>query len=250
MTIRDFYFEASRGALAPFSTEHKFGANDAVGTSNETVWPPGGLKTYIDTAASMTVSSTNPADGTAGSGAQTVVISSLDGDYSAVEETATLAGLTGVALTNPALRQHRVKVRTAGGKGQNLGNIFVGTGTVTSGNPAVIHAMIAPDNNQSLQAAWTVPAGYDAIVVGVYLTAAAGKTITAGLYARPPGEVFQIKYCVNIYESVFSHHFQAPLHYAEKTDLELRAKVDSTTGAVTGGFEIVLIKHGTSDNWE
>lgn len=246
---KDFYFEVSRGSYKGFVAEHKFGHNEVVGTSWETLWNEGGLYAYPGSATTMTISSDDVNDTSAGTGARTVEIFGLDSDYTEISETVTLNGTSGVTTVNSYLRNFRMQVVTAGSGVQNAGIIYMGTGTITAGKPANVYALIDAELNQTLMSIWTVPAGVTAYIPEVYFSVGQGKELTGGLFARPENEVFQVKYVQHVFEMPEDKQFSIPLVFEEKTDIELRGKVDATTSAVAGGFEIVTVEHGTSANW-
>jgi len=68
-----FDLNVSSGALSPsYKQVYKFGQNAVVGNSMETIWQQGGLYSYPPSASTMTVSSSNVNDTSAGTGARTV----------------------------------------------------------------------------------------------------------------------------------------------------------------------------------
>ena len=133
-----FELQVAQGQIAYHKHVYKFGQNVTVGDSVETIWAQGGLYSYPPSATTMTVSSSDTNDTSAGTGARTVLISGLDGDYNEISETITLNGQTPVTTTNSFIRVNRAIVLTAGSGGANAGIIYVGTGTVTTGVPANI----------------------------------------------------------------------------------------------------------------
>jgi hypothetical protein len=137
VNIENFQLGVSSGDLSPsYKQVFKFGQNASVGNSIETIWLEGGLYVYPPSATTMTVSSSDVNDTSAGTGARTVLISGLDGSYNEISETITMNGQTPVTTSNSYLRVNRALVLTAGSGGVNAGIIYVGTGTVTSGVPA------------------------------------------------------------------------------------------------------------------
>jgi len=236
------WLEVARGNVRGFSVVQKFGKNDDVGTSYETIWSGGGLYTYPSVATTMTVSSGSTDDvATSGTGAWTVTVYGLDGDYAEINETASLNGQTGVTLSNQYLRVFRIVVDTAGSGGTNAGIIYVGSGTVTSGVPANVFARVEVGDGQTGMAVYTIPAGKTGYVTSGYLSVGAGKTLAAKFTIRPPGGVFNAKYFVNVYQAPYLDTFTYPLKVPEKYDLEVRGKVDATSIACSAGFEILLV---------
>ena len=243
-----FNLQVARGQIAYHYPVFKFGFNPDIDDSLETVWSGGGLYSYLSAATVLKVSSSSANDTSAGTGARTVELQGLDGDYNQISETVTLSGQTAVNTTQSFLRIYRMIVKTAGTGAQNAGVIYAGTGTVTSGVPANKYATIAIGDNQTLMALWTVPAGHTAYMLQTDITVATtqnNKYCTVHLVARPPGEVFQVKDKFVKAESSHNQAYEIPLEFAEKTDIEVRAIGDSAGAdiAISAGLDIVYIKN-------
>ena len=248
-----FELQVAEGQIPWHKHIYKFGQNAVVGNSVETIWQQGGLYSYPPSATTMTVSSSDTSDTSAGTGARTVQISGLDGDYNEISETITLNGQTAVTTTNSFLRVNRALVLTAGSGGANAGIIYVGTGTVTLGVPANVYTTINGDGtNQSLQAFWTVPANYDAYVYQTNIstgnssnTPAVLKTL---LVARPNGGVFNTKEVIVLTDGNHLQNYSFPITLTEKTDIEFRA--ESSSGSVdfnvSASMNILYVERSTS----
>ena len=241
----------SRGLVKNAIHDHKFGFNADVGTSWETVWSNGGLYPYPAGAAIMTVASANSVDSAAGTGAQTVKISGLDTNYIEIEETVSTHatnGQLGISTINSYLRIHRVQVMTAGSGEKNAGEIYVGTGSLTNGKPAIVHGAIAIGDNQSTQCVYTVPAGKTLYLGQIdYATTnsgGAGKATTVALFARKLGEVFQVKEKLSSASGIYTHKHNWANEFTEKTDIEARAISEAaTTSQVSAQIEFMIIDH-------
>ena len=249
-TSEPFELQVKRGQVAWHYAIFKFGFNPDVDDSLETVWAEGGLYSYLSAATQLTVSSSSANDTSAGTGARTVTLSGLDGDYAEISETVTLNGQTAVTTTNSYLRIYRMVVNTAGTGGQNAGVIYAGTGTVTAGVPANKYATIAIGDNQTLMALWTVPANHTAYLLQKDITAATAqnnKYATIHLVARPFGEVFQVKDKHVLDNGVLHQAYSLPLKFEEKTDIEVRCIGDSAAAdiAVSAGLDIIYIWNGS-----
>ena len=85
----------SRGKVRGAFHVIKFGTNDDVDGSLETIWDAGGLYTYLTTAAAVTVTSTDTDDSASGTGARTITVEGLDANYNQVSETLTVGGGAG-----------------------------------------------------------------------------------------------------------------------------------------------------------
>jgi len=214
----------------------KFGSNSVVGTSEETIWDQGGIYAYPASASVMKVSSDDDGD------TSTVVVSGLDQDYNEASETITLTGQTAVNTTTSFIRVFRARV-TANAP---TGNIYIGTGTVTSGVPANKYAKITAGENQTLMAVWTVPAGYTAYISQGTISSGtenANKYITAKLKVRPFGEVLQTKAVVTLSNTFIPFDFGVPVQVPEKSDIEARAFSSSGDHHVAVTFSAVYKKN-------
>jgi len=252
-THEPFELQVAQGQIAYHKHVYKFGQNAVVGNSIETIWQQGGLYSYPPSATTMTVSSSNANDTSAGTGARTVQIVGLDGDYNEISETIILNGQTAVTTTNSFLRVNRGIVLTAGSGGVNAGIIYVGTGTVTSGVPANIYTTINGDGtNQSLQSFWTVPANYNAYIYQTNIstgntsnTPAVLKTL---LVARPYGGVFNTKEIIVLTDGNHLQNYSFPITLTEKTDIEFRA--ESSSGSVnfnvSASMNILYVRMGST----
>ena len=248
-----FELQVAQGQIAYHEHIYKFGQNSVVGNSVETIWQQGGLYSYPPSATTMTVSSSDTNDTSAGTGARTVQIAGLDGDYNEISETITLNGQTAVTTTNSFLRVNRALVLTAGSGGVNAGIIYVGTGTVTLGVPANVYTTINGDGtNQSLQAFWTVPANYNAYIYQTNIstgnssnTPAVLKTL---LVARPYGGVFNTKELIVLTDGNHLQNYSFPITLTEKTDIEFRA--ESSSGSVSfdvsASMNILYVRMGST----
>ena len=237
VNIEDFQLGVSSGDLSPsYQQVYKFGQNASVGNSIETIWLEGGLYAYPPSATTMTVSSSDANDTSAGTGARTVLISGLDGSYNEISETITMNGQTPVTTSNSYLRVNRALVLTAGSGEVNAGIIYVGTGTVTAGVPANKYTTINGDGtNQSLQAFWTVPAGYTAYIyqtnISTGTSSATPAILKTLLVVRPFGGVFNTKEIITLHEGNHLQDYSFPLKITEKSDIEFRA--ESSSASVT-----------------
>jgi len=252
-TSEPFELQIARGQIAWHNPLFKFGNNATVGNSLETIWAEGGLYSYLTAATVLKVSSSSTDDTSAGTGARTVQLYGLDGDYNEINELVTLNGQTAVNTTQSFLRINRMVVRSAGSGGANAGVIYAGTGTVTTGVPANVYASIngVAGSNQTLMALWTVPAGYTAYLLQYDVsngttsnTPAVCKLILA---VRPYGEVFQSKDVKSLTTGMHVEEtFSVPQKITEKSDIEVRAisSSASVTFDISAAFEIVYIKNG------
>ena len=237
-----FPFALARGNVPGATGIHVHGYNGAVGTAMETLWAESALKGYISSAAAMTISSDAAADDLTSTGAEKVDIVYLDDDW-AVQTLADVEmnGQSGVA-TASILRVLDIIVRQTGSGNRNAGTIYMGTGTVTTGKPAVVHAAMPPNFNRLFGGAYSIPAGYRGVVTRVGGSVGEGKTANIFLATRDFGED---TFHPHHHELSFQTGFSEPIFhlFEEKTDIELQAFNDVASQAVSGSFDLVLIEH-------
>lgn len=242
-----FELQVSRGQIQGHKTVFKFGNNSDINGSLETIWSQGGIYAYPASAIAMKVSSSSTDDAAAGTGARTVVVSGLDENYNEASETVELNGQTEVLTTTTFIRVFRAYVATAGSGGTAAGTIYVGTGTVTSGVPATIYAVITLGENQTTMALWTVPAGYTLYITGGTFSAAsnnAAQYVLGKFVFRPLGGVFRNAADITVNSNVFHYDWEVPLAIPEKSDIEARAiALAGTNFYVTAAFEGIYIKN-------
>jgi hypothetical protein len=242
-----FELQVARGQIQGHKTLFKFGNNDDIDGSLETIWSQGGLYAYPAAATVMKVSSSSNDDDAAGTGARTVTVSGLDANYNEVSETVELDGQTEVLTTTQFIRVSRAFVVTAGSGGTAAGTIYVGTGMVTAGVPATIYAVITLGDNQTTMAVWTVPAGYTLYITGGTFSAAsnnAAQYVLGEFVIRPFGGVFRLAADITVNSNVFRYDWEIPLAIPEKTDIEARAiALSGSNFYVTASFEGIYIKN-------
>ena len=193
------------------------------------------------TAATTTLVSTSGTDAPAAAGALTVQVDGLDADYNLLSQDITLNGTTAVAMT-AIRRAHRIKVLTAGSGGANVGAI-----NVKHSSTAI--ASVLATNNQTLMASYTVPSGYTAYMLCYYYSI--NRNVATGqadvrLWARPFGEVFQLKHHIGINTTGSSkgeHAFKVAFALTEKTDLYLDTDVSANDIDISGGFDLIVVKN-------
>jgi lipopolysaccharide export system protein LptA len=244
-----FELQVSRGQIADHVRVFQFGANTNIQTSTTTVWTGTTSNySYPASATVMKISSSDANDASpSGTGARTVQIIGLDANYLLTTETVALNGQTAVNTVNSYIRINEMTVLTAGTGATAAGTIYAGVGAVTSGVPATIYSLIPVGYNKDSQCVWTVPAGYTAYMTSCTWTAGnttANLLITGALLSRPLGGVFQIEStCKFNVGTNFDRHFDTPIPFAEKTDLEMRIGSSTAGSAGTGEFHIIYIKN-------
>lgn len=247
----------AKGIVSGHSFIHKFGSAPAFditdgfvtvwdGAEDGTVWE---LMQYVysTTADIDSISSTAAGD------TQDVEVQGLDTNYNTVTVSATLSGLTRVALSTNLIRVFRIINRgTVDFAGHVVVYVNSADTTPADGVPddkTKIRAVVHQDNNQTEMAVYTIPAGYTGYLRSWYATTSGAKkdsSHTVKLLARPFGQVFQLKHKsnINVAGAGYVHHeYVEPEIFTEKTDIEMRMNTDVDASGVAGGFDIVLVQN-------
>jgi hypothetical protein len=242
-----FDLQVARGQIQGHRNVTVFGFNPDVDTTQVSVWPLPSLITFPASAIQMTVSSTSASDAAAGTGARTIVVQGLDTNYNEVSETVTLNGQTAVTMTASLLRVNYAYVATAGSSNSAVGDIYIGTGTVTAGVPATAYDIIKLDYNNTTTGSYTIPAGYTGYVSqGLFSTGQAGgsNAVQGRLLSRGLNNIRMTAAITTINNGVANYVFEYPLAIPEKTTLEATAIGSSSNNAVSSLFILVLVKEG------
>lgn len=156
---------AAFGNIPGFQFISLNGTSSAITTTFEPFWPEATTYTVLTTAMSSPYcASASTNDTSAGTGARTIRVKGITSAFAAFSENLSLNGQTSVSLTNTTAQFiNSVEVLTVGSGGSNAGIIRCGTGTNTSGVPAVVHAHIPIGYDLTASASYAVPANYSLI---------------------------------------------------------------------------------------
>ena len=239
-----FDLAVAMGKVEGVLFEHKFGLNEAVTGAYATIWTITGIATYLASASVLKISSSSTADDSpSGTGALTINIAGLDGNYNPIDENVILNGRTEVNTIQTFLRVHRMKLLTAGSGATNAGVIYAGTGTVTTGVPANKYGAIAIGYGKTLQAMYTIRAGYTGWLYHVDVSADVSQAIVPRVMVRPLGGVFVVEGEKPFLDGVVSLDWRFPLEIEEKSDIEVQALATASGGAMGASFDILLTRN-------
>lgn len=244
-----FELQVARGQISWHRSVTVFGYNPDLDTSEESVWPNGGTVPHGQAASVLKVSSDSANDDSTGTGARTLLIEGLDADYKEVSEIVTLDGQTAVNTTKTYHAINNLVVLTVGSSGHNVGTIYLGTGVVTAGVPAVIWDLINPTYNQRTTAHYTVPAGYTGYLSEGIFTAgqASGSTgVTGKLVSGDPSGVLRVSATTAINNGSVDYDFKYPLQISEKHCVGATAIGAANNNIVSAMFTLLLIKNDAS----
>lgn len=182
-------------------------------------------------------------DNVGGSGATTVSVQGLDGDYRLLEEIVTMNGLTPIELPAQFLRVFRVRVITSGSNESNVGNIDVMHGST-------VLARIASNIGTTFMAIYTTPVGHLSYIKTIYIEVGrdmGGQTIMvdAQLRVRTEG-TWHVELPIRLDSASIprlEYSFDDPgLHLEEKTDIVWRVTKTTANSIITqAGFSILQV---------
>jgi len=235
----DYLASAAWGDIPGVTLHKQFGQSLDIGAAYHTLWGGGEAvitQLAVDSDAVMLVASSDDTEDTAaGDGALTVKVTGLDNDFLEVSETVTMDGQAEQTTTQKFLRVTKVEVLTTGVTGSNEGTIWVGTGSVTTGKPAVVYGHIAIGENKSDMAFTTVPANKEMLIVYLQLSCEAAKGVSFAIGTRALGGALEHQESFIIeaeYETIPINLFAD-----EKTDIEIQVKI--VTGASPEGHATI-----------
>ena len=233
----------SAGDLTGYSAINKFGRNPNIGGAPETIWMYGGRYVYLTSQSTVYAHSADTADSVSGTGARTVTIQGLDGNYESIEETVTVR--SGVATTAQFLRVFRAFVVTSGSTGTNEGNIIISTGAAGTGTVLADIGTIGTGTTyglgQTQLALYTIPAdktGYLTawnIGVGSY-----NDAVTVTLLSREFNSAFRTRDIMDVPGGSHVRNYSVPIKLPAKTDVEIIG-IASTGTNISSSFDIILV---------
>lgn len=239
----NFYLDVAEGKIPSLSIVSKFGINKAIGTTEEDIWAPGGLLTYLTTAATVEVVSSDANDTAAGTGAREVTVFGLDENWNEASETIATAGTSASsATTTTFIRVYRVTVSEIGAYGgTNAGNLIV---RVSGGGST--QGYILADKGQSQGVHYTIPRGHKAYIIAMHATIDTSKSVSFNIYKR--GRANDISAPFSSWGVLFEGvglegsnplNPAAPLFIDEYTDIRVAGSVVS--GSAIGSFDYQLV---------
>lgn len=182
-----------------------------------------------DTAGVVTVDREDSGDAD-----KVIAIHGLDADWNTISDTVTLASATGNASSMEFKRINSVVIM---GPETNVGDI-----TIKKGATAV--DTIAAGHGRSLNACYSIPAGYDAFILWGEASSQYGADATGFMHTRTNGQSFIAAYTFEVGGSAsFRTDFTTPLKVESKSDIDIRMTTRSNNGRFTASYSVLLVKH-------
>jgi hypothetical protein len=244
MPPADFLTAVGLGLIPGYARMAALGNNPnltsgTVLTSPQDVWPGGGVYPFLAAASLLEVVSADADDAAAGTGARTISIAALDANYVSVTVTATLNGVTPVALgTVPLLRINSVRVTSAGSTGTNEGILTV---RVAGGGATV--TLVPARYGWARQTVFTVPAGFSLSILNQYfgiVSPSSTKDCDMAIVQRAPNGSYVMALEVSLDGNPFILPADPGLLIPEKFDVFHRCNRASATMTVNTAMLGVL----------
>ena len=226
----------SLGLVSGYSTIDKFGKNPDVDTSVEDVWNDGGVRTELSSASTMIVTSSG-SDTSGGSGANTVIIYGLDGNYDEITETVTLNAASPQTTTNSFIWINRMLVGESGSSDVNENDIAV---TATTGGSS--QAYILANEGQTQLAMYMIPNGYTGYLTKGFLSTDANQLITGELLVKPFDGSWNLKREVLISSGLHEIDLSGSGSIPEKSIIKWQVQGSQVNNYVTAGFKLILVE--------
>ena len=228
-----FDLQVARGLIKYHSTVNIYGYQPSVGTTSIPVWENATAYTYPVAATKMNLA------GTAGDTA-TITINGLDASYNIISENLALNGSTPVQTANSYLRINSMVV--AIGSATNPAGVV----TLKDLTNTTIYAQINAGVGRTQAAIYTVPAGYTYYLqrVNIYTSLNGNDYVTYQNKTISSAGVVQLTQQAP-FPASYNVQRVMPRPFTEKTDIQLMAKIQSGTGAVSISQEGYLIKNDT-----
>lgn len=214
----------------------RFGHNDDVGTSFETCWHGSNIYVYILEEQQLKVVSSDTDDSTGDTGARTLFLNGLDGDYNLISQTISLTGTDTATSDSSFLRLLSAYCKAVGSSGCNEGIIRIHNNTGDT-----LLGLLTIGEGQLHNGMFTVPDADTLYIISVYGSeGATNKGTEFALFARKyVGAAYESwRYLRGFYvkDAYFEYHFNIPAIFYGKTDIEIRVRGIAIGASTAAGF--------------
>ncbi len=235
---RDFLTEVAKGNVNGHSLVRKFGINLDIpnAATYEDVWSPSVNKVWQTSDQSLEVVSSDADDTSAGTGARTIRVFTLDASHDEAQQDVTMNGTSAVAMTGTHIEAYRAYVLTAGTTETNEGVIDIQVASAGD-----ILAQIPAGYGQTEQAMYIIPNGTTGYLMGwgIGLISKLTTPVVEGrLMTKEGSGAWRVR---DVRELGMSEPFVAPLPLEAETIVRVCASSDSNSTGIRGGFTILLV---------
>ncbi len=250
---QDFLYQVSMGNIEGYSTIHKFGRNNGVGTSYEPIAISGIYNTpQISSATKLRVKAGNINDDITGTGARQILIQGLNETGHEVFEIINTSGTTaGASSINNYIRLYRSYVTASGTYSSSSAGSH--SGDITIENIAGTQDWMTIDSvsfsrSQSEVSVYTVPKGKTAYILDYSLTSDSSKEFDYIFFKREsildttaPYEAMRIQFeGIGIIGEI-QRSFPDPIKFEELTDIGFMTKIGVGTADISAEFNLLVV---------
>jgi hypothetical protein len=244
----NYHYQIALGQRAGETTWNKWGYNADVDlAATETVWSVGGLFARLTSASGMTVVSSSTDDAVGGTGAQSIIVYSVDANNVAQLNVVALNGTTPVVVptgTMTFLGINRGSIYLAGSGGVNAGDI---TMTATTGGST--QAVIPTGEGSTQHAFFFIQDGHTALLDWLHLNIVkpAGQnpvvTIKGWVTSLVSGAKYEVLRLIidTSVQNIVELRPSQPFVIGEKSLFELQASTDKNDTHVSARFSLIEV---------
>ena len=251
--MSDFYTEVAKGNVPGHSIVHKFGQNNAVGTTFVPVTRGGVYHTLqVGAATTLRIKAGDANDTAAGSGAQEITLQGIDETGAEVTEALATAGTSASAATTTTfIRQPRAWVSKSGTYATSAAASHAAEIVVENGSGGTDWCTIGLNGysrGQTEIGAYTIPVGYTGYLIGAFGFVDSSKITNLLFFKREgilktsaPYDAMRIVFEERSEGGEFTIDLKSPILLGTGCDCGFMAKVNSTTAEVEVDFELLII---------
>lgn len=213
---------------------HIIGHNDSVSANLLTLWQDSGVAYVYPSSPTIIIFSSDDDSDSA-----VIKVTGLDSDWLIQTEEKTLNGRTGVNSANTFIRVLEIEYLS----GTRNGTVYVGTGALTTGKPAVVLALLEDEFNVSLQATYSIPGDETGFVTMVDYSSSVNLKVELITLKREFGKLFKPINKEHATDGEITHNFSVIERCLSKSDLEVRSSASGGGGSVAANLCLILIKN-------
>lgn len=240
----NFPFSMVTGKIVGLTTRVVFGRSLDVDTTPEDIWAADGVMAYPSSATTLSVASSSANDDAIGTGARTVVVEYLDGNFETKEVEVELDGTNSVQVATDFRRMQDAFIRTAGTGQKAAGDITL---SYTGGNTV---GVIKTGRTDIENTHFTIPAGYTAYLTGGLISAGKSSDATIDFQVRDAtnGAVFKVGQEVIVNETAVFLHLPVYVEVPEKYDIRIQGKSTQGNSAISVNYYLILKRNDWYSN--
>jgi len=238
--VSDSRFQIQIGNVDGFELVSISGESTAVSEAFKDLTPTGGNQVFPTSAETWEILSTSVNDTSAGTGAQTVLVLSLDEDYVEQVTPVILDGTTPVTLDDTHFRSRSAVVLTAGSgtSNTNIGDIII---RVSGGGTERMKIPIGIGDCKSFL--FTIPADKTAFGQHITFSCSKNRDCTFRSMVTPLGGATIIGGEFGVYQAAQSLPIVAPFTLPQKTDIRLEAKSTNPDSTALVFIDFLLVNN-------